>query len=94
MPASRWPASKVPLSSSAADTDLTSIANADYTFALGDFQDYLADLTTNLGSLDLVGSDILTGLLGDPTGGTGLDGLNALTGDLGTLLTDLVSVLI
>jgi hypothetical protein len=51
-------------------------------------------LTTNLGSLDLVGSDILTGLLGDPAGGTGLDGLNALTGDLGTLLTDLVSGLI
>lgn len=79
---------------SAFDTDLTSIANADYAFAMGDFQGYLADLTTNLGGLDLGSTDILTTLLGDLTGGTAGDGLQLLTGDLGTLLTDLVSGLI
>jgi hypothetical protein len=51
---------------------------------------YLGSFTGDLGG----GSDLLTGLLGDLTGGTGLDGLNLLTGDLGTLLTDLVSGLI
>lgn len=75
------------------DTDLTSIANADYTFAMGDFQGYLTDLTNNLGSLDLGSSDLLTGLLGDLTGGTAGDGLSLLTGDLGTLLADLGSAL-
>jgi hypothetical protein len=75
------------------DTDLTSIANADYTFAIGDFQGYLTDLTNNLGSLDLGSSDLLTGLLGDLTGGTAGDGLSLLTGDLGTLLADLGSAL-
>ncbi|HEY6819956.1 MAG TPA: hypothetical protein VI196_11345 [Mycobacterium sp.] len=78
---------------SAFDTDLTSIANADYAFAMGDFQGYLADLTTNLGSLDLGSTDLLTGLLGDLTGGTAGDGLSLLTGDLGTLLADLGSAL-
>ena len=78
---------------SAFDTDLTSIANADYAFAMGDFQGYLTDLTTNLGSLDLGSTDILTGLLGDLTGGTAGDGLSLLTGDLGTLLADLGSAL-
>lgn len=82
------------LGSSAFDTDLTSIANADYTFALGDFHGYLTDLTTNLSGLDLGSSDLLTGLLGDLTGGTAGDGLSLLTGDLGTFLTDLVSGLI
>ena len=82
------------LGSSTFDTDLTSIANADYALAVGDFQGYLADLTTNLGSLDLGSTDILTTLLGDLTGGTAGDGLNLLTGDLGTLVTDLLSGLL
>ena len=82
------------MGTSAFDTDLTSIANADYAFAMGDFQGYLADLTTNLGGLDLGSTDILTTLLGDLTNGTAGDGLQLLTGDLGTLLTDLVSGLI
>jgi hypothetical protein len=75
------------------DTDLTSIANADYTFATGDLQGYLTDLTNNLGSLDLGSSDLLSGLLGDLTGGTAGDGLSLLTGDLGTLLADRGSAL-
>jgi hypothetical protein len=71
--------------SSTFDSDLTSIANADYAFAVGDFQGYLSDLTTNLGSLT-DGSDFLTGLLGDLGGTSGLDGLSGI---LGTLITDL-----
>jgi hypothetical protein len=77
------------------DTDLTTIANADYTLAAGDFEGWLANLPTALG--DVGGSSdldsILTGLLGDLTGGTTGDGLSLLTGDLGTLLADLGSAL-
>ena len=61
---------------SAFDTDLTSIANADYAFAMGDFQGYLADLPTNLERARLGRApSILTTLLGDLTGGTAGDGL-------------------
>jgi hypothetical protein len=78
------------------DTDLTTIANADFTTATGDFEGWLANLPTALGDLgggsDL--SSILSGVLGDLTGGTTGDGLSLLTGDLGTLLADLGSALI
>jgi hypothetical protein len=57
--------------SSSFDTDLTSIANADYSFAVGDFEGYLSSFAGDLGSL---------GSLGD------LGGLGDL-GSLGTDLT-------
>jgi hypothetical protein len=81
------------------DTDLTQIANADFTTATGDFEGWLANLPTALadlggGSGDLGGLSTLIGdLTGDLTGGTTGDGLSFLTGDLGTLLTDLGSAL-
>jgi hypothetical protein len=57
------------------DTDLTSIANADYAFALGDFEGYLSSFAGDLGNLGSLGDlgslgtdltailDGLTGLL-------------------------------
>jgi hypothetical protein len=61
---------------SAFDTDLTQIANADYTFASGDFTGYLEYLAT----LGTSASDV-SGLVGDL--GSGLD-LGSLVGDLGS----------
>jgi hypothetical protein len=59
------------------DTDLTSIANADYSLAFGDFEGYLGSFAGDLGSL---------GDLGD------LGSLGSL-GDLGSLGTDLTAIL-
>ncbi len=73
------------------DQDLTTIANADFTAATGDFEGWLANLPTALGDLS-GGTDlgtVLTGLLGD-LGGGGTGGL----GDLGTLLGDLTGGLL
>jgi ethanolamine utilization microcompartment shell protein EutS len=56
------------------DTDLTQIANADYTFAAGDFEGYLASFAGDLGSLGSLG---------------GLSDLGGLGTDLSTLLSDL-----
>jgi hypothetical protein len=72
------------------DSDLTTLANADFAEGYQDLLGYLGSFTGDLGG----SSDLLTGLLGDLTGGTAGDGLSFLTGDLGTLLTDLVSGLI
>ena len=57
------------MGTSAFDTDLTSIANADYAFAVGDFEGYLSSFAGDLGSLGSLGTDLtaildgLTGLL-------------------------------
>jgi hypothetical protein len=72
------------------DGDLTALANADFAEGYQDLLGYLSSFTGDLGG----STDILTTLLGDLTGGTAGDGLQLLTGDLGTLLTDLVSGLI
>ena len=74
------------------DTDLTTIANADYTLAAGDFTGFLDNLPTALSGLD--SSDLLTSLLGDLGSSGGSDLLSALSGDLGTLLIDIASGLI
>ena len=63
---------------SAFDTDLTSIANADYAAGVADLQGYLADLVS--GASALGGGLDLSGLLGDLTGG--LD-LGSILGGLG-----------
>ena len=72
------------------DGDLMALANADFAEGYQDLLGYLGSFTGDLGG----STDILTTLLGDLTGGTAGDGLQLLTGDLGTLLTDLVSGLI
>jgi hypothetical protein len=59
------------------DTDLTSIANDEFTFALGDFEGYLASFAGDADSLSDLGS------LGD-LGGLGTD-LSSILGDLGSL---------
>ncbi|MGA9491611.1 MAG: hypothetical protein WBV80_15360 [Mycobacterium sp.] len=67
---------------SAFDTDLTSIANADYTLAIGDFEGYLSSLTADAGSFgDL--STVLTDL------SSSFSDLSNLAPDLTTLLGDL-----
>jgi hypothetical protein len=67
------------------DADLTSIANDDFTFGLGDLEGYLGSFSGDLGGLSDLGSGLdLTSLL-DPGG---LD-LGSLT-DLGSLLTGLL----
>lgn len=56
------------LTLSAFDTDLTSIANADYTFAVGDFQGYLTGgtagdgLSFHTGDLGTFRTDLVSGL--------------------------------
>ena len=64
---------------SAFDTDLTTIANADYTLALGDFEGFLSNLATDTSGL----SDVST-LLTD---------LSSSFGDLSNLSTDLSPIL-
>jgi len=49
------------------DTDLTTIANADYSLALGDFEGYLGSFAGDLGDLGNLGSD-LTAILDGLTG--------------------------
>jgi hypothetical protein len=77
------------------DTDLMTIATADFTAATTEFTNYLDGLPTALG--DLSGGDFLTTLLGDLTGGLGLgslgDGLGSLGTDLTTLLDGLAGLL-
>jgi hypothetical protein len=73
--------------SSTFDTDLTTIANADYTLAGGDLTGWLDNLPTALSGLD--SSDLLTSLLGDLGGSSGGDLLGSLGGDLGAILADL-----
>ena len=67
---------------SAFDTDLTSIANADYTLAIADFGGYLSSLTADAGSF----SDLST-VLTDLT--SSFSDLSNLAPDLTTLLGDL-----
>jgi hypothetical protein len=65
------------------DTDLTSIANADYTLAAGDLEGYLTSLTADTSSLgDL--STVLTDLSSSFS-----DLSSGLSADLSTVLTDL-----
>jgi hypothetical protein len=65
------------------DTDLTSIANDEFTLALGDFEGYLGSFAGDSSLLsDLGGGLDLTSLL--DTGSLG-DGLTGLLGDLGSL---------
>jgi len=71
------------LGTSTFDTDLTSIANADYSFAEGDFEGYLTSLaadTSSLGDLSTVLTD-LSSSFSDLSSG--------LSADLSTVLTDL-----
>jgi hypothetical protein len=89
------------------DTDLTTIANGEYTLAIGDLEGYLASFATDssgLSSLGTVFTDLgssfsdLSNLSGDLTTILGdLGGLGSLgdlgTGDLGSLGTDLTAVL-
>lgn len=70
-------------------SDLLSIASADMTAGYSDLAGYFADLSANLGNLDLGDLGGLSGLLGDLTGGLDLTGLlGDLTGglDLGSIL--------
>ncbi|HEY9303050.1 MAG TPA: hypothetical protein VIO95_02015 [Mycobacterium sp.] len=64
------------------DTDLATIANADYTLAAADFQGFLTNLlsdTSGLGSLGAVFTDL----------GNSFSDLSNLSGDLSTILTDI-----
>jgi len=73
--------------SSTFDTDLTTIANADYTLAAGDFEGFLTNLTTDTSGLgDL--STLLTDLSGSFS-----DLSTNLTTDFSTVLTDVTSLL-
>jgi len=67
------------------DTDLTSIANDEFTLATSDFEGYLTSLTGD--TSDLSG---LSTLLTDLT--SSFDGLTNLSTDLSTILTDLGGV--
>jgi hypothetical protein len=69
------------------DTDLTSIANADYTVAVGDLEGYLTSLTADTSSLgDL--STLLTDLSSSFS-----DLSSGLTTDVGTVIIDVTSLL-
>jgi len=68
------------------DTDLTSIANADYTLAGGDFEGFLANLATDTSGLSDV-STLLTDL------SSSFSDLSSLSPDLSTILTDLTGLL-
>lgn len=70
------------------NSDLTTIANADYALASSDFEGWLANLPTAVGDDSGLGG--LTGLLGDLGGG----GLGSLGGDLTTILGDLTGGLL
>jgi hypothetical protein len=71
---------------SAFDTDLTSIANADYSLAFTDFEGYLSSFATDTSGL----SDVST-LLTDLT--SSFSDLTNLTPDLTSILTDLGGLL-
>jgi hypothetical protein len=73
--------------SSTFDTDLTTIANADYTLAGGDFEGFLTNLATDTSGLTDV-STLLTDLSSSFS-----DLSTNLSGDLSTLLTDLGGLL-
>jgi hypothetical protein len=64
------------------DTDLTTIANADYTLAAGDLEGFLTNLTA-----DTSGLTDVSALLSDLS--SSFDGLSNLSTDLTTLLTGL-----
>jgi hypothetical protein len=68
------------------DTDLTSIANADYTLAGGDFEGFLANLATDTSGLTDV-STLLTDL------SSSFSDLTNLTPELSTIFTDLGGLL-
>jgi hypothetical protein len=72
--------------SSTFDTDLTTIANADYTLAAGDFEGYLTSLTGDTSDLSAL-SGVLTDLSGS------FSDLSNLSTDFSTLLTDLTGLL-
>jgi hypothetical protein len=69
------------------DTDLTTIANADYALAVGDFEGFLTNLAT-----DTSGLGDLSTLLTDLSSSFGDLGTN-LTTDVSTLVTDVTSLL-
>jgi len=71
------------LGTSTFDTDLTSIANADYTLAGGDFDGFLTNLATDTSGLTDV-STLLTDLSSSFS-----DLSSGLSADLSTVLTDL-----
>jgi hypothetical protein len=73
--------------SSTFDTDLTTIANADYALAASDFEGYLASLAGDTSSLGDF-STLLTDL-----GGSFSDLSTNLTTDFSTVLTDVTSLL-
>jgi hypothetical protein len=75
------------LGSSAFDTDLTTIANADYTTAAGDFEGFLTNLTTDTSGL----GDFST-LLTDLSSSFG-DLSTNLTTDFTAVITDVTSLL-
>jgi hypothetical protein len=69
------------------DTDLTTIANADYALAASDFEGYLSSLagdTSSLGDLSTLLSDLTSSLDGLTTG---------LSTDLSTVISDITSLL-
>jgi hypothetical protein len=72
---------------SAFDTDLTSIANADFTVAAGDFEGFLTNLTTDTSGLASLGT-----LLTDFGGSFG-DLSTNLTTDFTAVITDVTSLL-
>jgi hypothetical protein len=75
------------LGSSTFDTDLTTIANADYTLAGGDFEGFLTNLATDTSGL----GDVST-LLTDLSSSFG-DLSTNLTADFSTVITDVTSLL-
>jgi hypothetical protein len=72
---------------SAFDTDLTSIANADFTVAAGDFEGFLTNLTTDTSGLASLGT-----LLTDFGGSFG-DLSTNLTTDFTAVITDITALL-
>jgi hypothetical protein len=72
--------------SSTFDTDLTTIANADYTLAASDFEGFLSNLatdTTGLGSLGTLLTDF----------GSSFSDLSNLSTDFSTVITDVTALL-
>jgi hypothetical protein len=68
------------------DTDLTTIANAEFTDATSDFEGWLSSLTSDTSDLSGL-STLFTDL------GSSFDGLSNLSGDLSTILTDITGLL-
>jgi hypothetical protein len=68
------------------DTDLTTIANGEFTLALGDFEGYLSSLGTDTSGLSDLGT-VLTDL------SSSFSDLSNLTPDLSTILADLGGLL-